>query len=179
MHLGFKTDILVSVYRSYGLSHFIYGALVLISTAASTEIAMQRFQNRILKIIGISNNIATRKFTSNILSDVQHLHVSASPNHWRSKSSFTINLPRNPRQATRNASTFAFYPSFAHSEQYNNSFVQRILKVLRDESARAPNAIEKPSIVPVNTNHPTKRTKPDIACLWCKRLFTRIDLHIC
>ena len=39
-----------------------------------------------------------------------------------------------PRQATRNASTFAFYPSFAHSEQYNNSFVQRFLRVLRDES---------------------------------------------
>ena len=52
-HLGFQTDILVSVYRSYWLSHFIYSAPVLISTAASTQIDMQRYQNRILRIIGI------------------------------------------------------------------------------------------------------------------------------
>ena len=52
--LGFKRDILISVYRSLGLSHINYSAPLLTSASNQAKTEMAQYQRRILRIINIS-----------------------------------------------------------------------------------------------------------------------------
>jgi hypothetical protein len=61
-HSGFKTSILIAVYRCYALSHFAYSAPVLTSTSCAIKDEMSSFQSRALRIIGITREAALRDF---------------------------------------------------------------------------------------------------------------------
>jgi hypothetical protein len=56
---GWSQRELIAAYRAYGLSHFNYSAPVLMSCSAADKAEMAHFQNRILKIIGITEDKAT------------------------------------------------------------------------------------------------------------------------
>ena len=55
---GFRTELLVNTYRSFGLSHFTYSAPLLTSTSTKAKDEMRSYHRRILNIIGISPEIA-------------------------------------------------------------------------------------------------------------------------
>ena len=59
---GFRTELLVNAYRSYGLSHFTYSAPLLTSTSAKSKDEMRRYHQRMLDIIGISPERALKKY---------------------------------------------------------------------------------------------------------------------
>ena len=49
---------LISAYRAYGISHFVYSAVILMSCLGQHKAEMIAYQNRVLRIIGISQSIA-------------------------------------------------------------------------------------------------------------------------
>ena len=60
--LGFKKDILTTVYKSLFVSHLDYNSPILISATCEIKAQINSVQNRILKIIGIDKNEAFEKF---------------------------------------------------------------------------------------------------------------------
>ena len=61
-HFGFKEEILITVYRSLAISHFTYSAPILTSTSVKIKEEFKQYQNRILRIIGISQESAFHKY---------------------------------------------------------------------------------------------------------------------
>ena len=61
--IGIKIYILINVYRSDALSHFLYSSPLLTSSSINAKLEMNRFQTRILRIINISPDIARTVFT--------------------------------------------------------------------------------------------------------------------
>lgn len=59
---GFRTELLVNAYRSFGLSHFTYSAPLLTSTSTKAKDEMRQYHRRMLNIIGISPEIAHEKY---------------------------------------------------------------------------------------------------------------------
>jgi hypothetical protein len=62
---GWSQPMLISAYRSYGLSHFVYSAAILMSCVKGDRSEMQHFQNRIFNIVGITSEQAAA--THNII----------------------------------------------------------------------------------------------------------------
>jgi hypothetical protein len=60
--LGWHTSQLISAYRAYGLTHFDYSAVVLMSCTETEKLEMTRFQNRVLQSIGISQFVASTRY---------------------------------------------------------------------------------------------------------------------
>ena len=86
--LGFEERILINVYRSLVLSHFNYSSPILASTSAADKHEMQSFQKRILRIIGIKQDIAKEKYNiDHIEQHIEHAALSklkkvlADPKH--------------------------------------------------------------------------------------------------
>ena len=59
---GWPEQILITIYRSHALSHFIYSAPTLTSASMRAKNEMDRFQKRILRIINISPSRAEIKY---------------------------------------------------------------------------------------------------------------------
>lgn len=55
---GLEEQVLINTYKSLVLSHFSYSATVLVSTTDAAKHEMAVFQNRILRIIGVSREDA-------------------------------------------------------------------------------------------------------------------------
>ena len=49
---------LISAYRAYGISHFVYSAVILMSCLGQHKAEIIAYQNRVFRIIGISQTTA-------------------------------------------------------------------------------------------------------------------------
>ena len=125
---GWTKPMLLNAYRAYGLSHFTYSAVVLMSCTMIDKAEMTRFQNRILKIIGISAAEASMKhkiipITSHIDKACARMfeRIISEPTH-----PITSALKRNPRKPEQ-----FLVPAFA-TAAYRNSFLATHLRTRRD-----------------------------------------------
>ena len=130
---GWPESILITIYRSHALSHFIYSAPTLSSASLGAKHEMDLFQKRILRIINISSSRAETKYRvgtiSSIIDDTctkKLLKILSDPTH-----SITSKLTQNKRATNINR---RYRTNIAKSEAYSNSFVQKYLRRLRDGS---------------------------------------------
>ena len=127
---GFKTEVLVNVYRSLALSHITYSAPLLTSTSEKVKGEMSSYHTRVLRTIGISP--ATAKANHNLVSINELIENSCvkllkrileDTNH-----PLTSKLPR----VGRSNKSFTFTTRIARTVAYQNSFVQRYTRRIRD-----------------------------------------------
>jgi len=189
-HLGFSTSVLTNVYRSYALSHFIYSAPLLTSASKSIKSQMSAFQNRMLRIIGIGptdaaqppfNIIPVEQLIDQVCVKIMNKIVSDQTHP------ITIKLHRGTRE-TRGLSNFPFQPSKANTTAYQQSFVQKFIRVLRD-GAYKPDPSTKQFAINTNTttvgaNNTKQRQlkceKPKATCQHCGKLYeakTGLRIH--
>jgi hypothetical protein len=132
--VGWSQSMLISAYRAYGLSHLVYSAPILESTSKSAKNDMQLFQNRILRIAGLTQEEATARYNIipvhdrldqicnrvivKIISDSDHPITASLPRNNRSSRDFDFIIPR------------------AKSTAYNDSFLLKYLRILRDNAPR-------------------------------------------
>ncbi len=138
---GFKEEILVTVYRSCALSHIVYSSPALISTSAAIKDEMERYQRRALRIIGISEETALKKYGIVTVEQlIEHSSITTmrrilnDPSH-----PLTNKLKRDTSRTTR--STFRFELPVAHTETYNNSVVLRCVRAIRDGQTNLYNPV--------------------------------------
>ena len=175
---GFTENILVSVYRSYFLSHINYSSPALLSATLNTTAEIQRVQSRALKIIGLDEEQALQKHGILAIRDfIAHTSINvlkrilSDPTH-----PLTTKLSRENQRLTR--SSFKFEYSRARTEAYNNSIVPWGIRLLRDgrEDIYKPiakalkRAKNKKRPVAIK-NKPTPVTKPKTACQFCGNLY--------
>ena len=127
--LGWSIPMLISVYRAFSLSHFIYNAIFLTSCSQSVKQEMNRYQERVLKLIGISQ--AEAKSFYNILpinERIDHICLNSvrrilnDPDH-----PFTTKIHKSPR------SDHFIMPRF-NKAAYRDSALLKSLCYLRDGS---------------------------------------------
>ena len=124
----------MNVYRSYALSHFVYSAPVLTSTNKNSKEQMIKFQARSLKMIGITPEIAKQKYKVNSIEELLDTTCINILTNILTKSTHavTAKLTTNIRSDTLNN---RYRTSKARTEHYNNSFLQKYLRHLRDGTA--------------------------------------------
>ena len=130
-YLGFKKDILLSVYNSYALSHFRYSAPLLAYRTPKVSDEIQSFQRRIMRIINITNEEAKSKHNIDSIDCVIETHcvkilqrILADPQH-----PITSKIPRVENRR------FKYTKPNHKTKQYSQSFVPLILRVIRDGDA--------------------------------------------
>jgi hypothetical protein len=186
--LGSREEILINVYRSLGLSHFNYSAPLLSSTNRMCHSEMASFQKRILRIIDISAEAASTKYgilpideqldktniriLKNIINDSNH--------------PITVNL-------TKSATRLGYALPKPITAAYNNSFMQKYTRVIRDGTATlytnnnanhvvmaCPPLATRSSLTDTRVQdlELKKPAKPQTACKYCGREFIGIKIHI-
>ena len=73
-YLGFKKEILLSVYNSYALSHFRYSAPLLAYCSPKVSDEIHSFQRRIMRIINITSEEANSKHNIDSIDCVIETH---------------------------------------------------------------------------------------------------------
>jgi hypothetical protein len=138
---GFKENILVTIYRSCALSHIIYSSPVLISTSKAIKDEMERYQRRVLKIIGISETDALINYKIGTVEQlIEHTSISKMSRILRDPSHpLTNKLKRDVNRTTR--ATFQFELPVANTETYNNSVVLKCVRAIRDGQTNLYNPV--------------------------------------
>ena len=115
--VGWDTEMLLSAYRAYGLSHLTYSAVVLMSCTAVEKAEMTSFQNRALRVIGISQDLATSSHNISPITDLiddicQRIfnRIIADPTHPVT-ASLTVN-ERSKKYVVPSARTTTYINSF-------------------------------------------------------------------
>jgi hypothetical protein len=90
---GWTKSMLLNAYRAYGLSHFTYSAAIIRACNNSDKAEMTRYQNRILKTIGVSNTEA--EVQHGILPILTHINKICASTFDR-----IINNPAHPITAS-------------------------------------------------------------------------------
>ena len=127
-NLGFKKEILITVYKSLILSHIISNSTVLCSATKQIKEEIENVQNKALKVIGINSNEEKKKYkiepTENTI-DQQCMNkmakILANQDHH-----ITKGLKKKEVIRTRN--NFPFQIQKCNKQQYQESFVQKYLR---------------------------------------------------
>ncbi|RNA44528.1 RNA-directed DNA polymerase from mobile element [Brachionus plicatilis] len=128
---GWSTPMLICVYRAYCLNHFTYSAVMLTSTSAAAKCEMNDFNSRLWRIMGIDDQTGGCYKLLPIAEFIDHFceqtlnRILADPNH-----PITSCQPRNLRLNAR----FHFQTRKANKAAYRNSFLQKFLRKLRNDS---------------------------------------------
>ncbi len=112
-YVGWSQSMLITAYRAYGLSHFDYSAIVLMSCSAADKAEMTHFEHRILRIAGLSPAEALTKFNikpitarikdtcskvfARIINDESHPITAALQVNPRKPGHFTVPVSRTAR----------------------------------------------------------------------------------
>ena len=162
--IGFKEEILVNVYRSLSLSVLRYNAPLLSAASEQTKVEMNGFQNRILRIIGISAEEAESKYS---LRPVDQLldeecvakvkRIIADPEHQITKKLGIKNK--------RTRSKFIFRLPSAKTAKYQKSCLQKSLRTIRD-GCKDVYTTTKVAAAPKRLN------SPKVTCNVCLKKFT-------
>ena len=122
---------LISAYRAYCLSHFTYSAVMFTSTSAATKSEMDAFNTRLWRIMDVDEQTAHTHKLVPIVEFIDNAcertlnRLFADPSH-----PITLSLPRNQRPNAR----FPFQTRRAYKVAYHNSFLQKFLQKLRNDS---------------------------------------------
>ena len=128
--LGFKKDILTTVYKSLFVSHLDYNSPILISATCEIKAQINNVQKRILKIIGIDNKEALENFNIENTNDrIERMSLKR-----------VSKLLANPKNAVskkyknddRSNSLFRFKTKKARTKIYNDRVVQKCIRTIRD-----------------------------------------------
>jgi hypothetical protein len=187
--IGFKQEILLNIYRTHGLSHFIYSAPMLCSCSDLAKSEMESFQRRILKIINLDQVLAASKFGIDCICKLidktnikTMFKMLADPKH-----PITAKLPKNIR-ATSLSRTYN--TNLANTETYKNSFVQKYLRFIRDgtDNLYLPRNLKNYNTTLYtikNNNNPTSckvsnnsNAKLKFKCKYCLHDFAGLQLHL-
>jgi hypothetical protein len=178
--VGFREEILITVYRSLALSHINYSAPILTSVNKETTAQLETYQNRILRIIGITLEQANEKYklpsiATSIDTTCNNLlkRILAEETH-----PLTLKLPKN--EYTHNKNTI-FRTSVAKTTAYANSFVQKHLKIIRDGTANLyfqKNTVESANIESKQTTNNQTQQKTKTVCPYCNSSFIVIKTHL-
>ena len=137
-NLGFKQTVLTSVYKSLVLSLITRDAPTLCSCSERAKAEMTKVQEHALKIISMHPEAASIQYNIMEVADLIHLHcikvfgrIISNPNH-----ALTTRLARREVGRTRNS--FPIVLSRCHSTRYQQSFVQRFLRVFETDITSLP-----------------------------------------
>jgi hypothetical protein len=167
--LGFKKDILTTVYKSLFISHLDYNSPVLISTTLETKAQINRVQARILKIIGIKRTESLEKFK--IEDPIERIEKMSLKKVSKLLADPQNALSKKYKNIDRTNSLFSFKTKKARTKIYNDSVVQKCIRTLRDDfdkqelyRLKIPRTIEKGQLE-------TNKAKVKAECPTCNKLF--------
>ena len=133
---GWSKPMLLSAYRAYGLRHFAYSAPLLMSCSEGEKEEMAKFQRRILRIIGVTQDEAALEhklppitkcidnYCRQVLGVTRIINDPAHP--------ITCSLPK---RTTTTRSDFEFVLPFAYCREYYNSFLVANLRQVCNKQA--------------------------------------------
>ena len=174
--LNFEKTAIVTAYKSLTLSVVEYAAPILTSAPQSIKTELERFHKRFLNIINSNPIEALNRYSLNPI--IEHIdlrcevilqQVLQDQNHPT-----TIKLTKsiNPEWTIKTRSSFAYESVKANTERFNNSFVPKTLRALRDKSS-IPLTQEAP---PINTDNlaivPTETPSDQWRCNECDMPFS-------
>jgi len=129
---GFRESILVNVYRSYAISHFIYSAPVLTSVSEKAKNEIKSFHANVLRILKITPDELFKKYEISSIENIidktctdMLLRIISDPGH-----PITSKLKVNLR-ATDISKKYC--TSTANTEAFKNTFIQKYLRLIRDK----------------------------------------------
>jgi hypothetical protein len=180
---GLNEPILVNVFKSLVLSHFRYSSTVLVSCPDNIKSDMQVIQNKMLRIIGTSREVAKAKYNIQDVSSfiesesiAQVTRILNTPTH-----SLTTSLKGTIDRRTN--SPFPFTIPLSHSDKFNNNAVMITLRHLRDNvygtgrSKSKPPSAHQPQLTTVLTAPNDGRVCTNKQCPKPTQKWLRPDIH--
>ena len=179
---GLREPILVAVFKSLVLSHLHYSSTLLVACSAGIVADMQVLQNTLLRIIGISPEVAKTKYSIADVSEFIMRSCIEQVTRILNQPSHTI--PASLVSARKTHSAFPFTIPRACKESFKRNAVMVTLTHLRDNvygtgRAAPPARPEPPQPLPAlapSTNRQVHCTNP--ACKTPARLWSRLDVHL-
>jgi len=159
--IGFKDEVLIMVYNAYALSHFTYSAPVFSSASLAMKTEMESFQKRALRIINISPEKARDKYK--ITSIVEHLDkvsVNVLQRILLDRSHpLTVKVSKDTGSRLITRSNFPYLINIGRTEAYNDSFIPKYLRFIRDGTSDLykQRRVNSSNIMPVPKEKPVKR----------------------
>ena len=187
--LGFRTEILISVYNSHALSHFIYSAPLLTNCNADIKREMDSFQSRVLKIINMTADKAKLKYNIRSISELIDHHCTQLLKRMLSNENHPLNKIPYLTEWNERKGVKRIIQAKARNAPYRNSFVQKYIPAVRDgvqglytkqqNSLNIPASRCNTSDTPTKTaNMNIKPSKPMIKCEYCGNSYKGIMNHI-
>ena len=174
-HLGFKTEVLVDVYRSLSLSHFTYSAPILLSTTTATLNEMVAFQRRALKAIGTNDPSQRHKYGITTIEQLLRCQsrrivgrILRDPSH-----AITAKIPRTLERSGRPST---FKTSKARTTKYANSILQAHIREARDGTSNLYTRETTDNSHFTNKHQQNKKAKAQ--CPVCAKLFINLAMHL-
>ncbi len=129
--LGFKEEILITVYKSLFVSHLDYNSPVLTSATCEIKAQINSVQNRILKIIGISKSESSENF------DIKDTNERIEKMSLQKVSKLLADannpISKKYKNVDRTNSSFSFKTKKAKTKTYQDSVVQKCIRIIRDD----------------------------------------------
>lgn len=133
-NLGFKQEILVSVYRAMILSRIITNAPVLCSVSAKANDEMASLQRRALRIIGIDNAKGMKRFNITGVEQTIDKHCKKTMKRILNDEHHPITKGLETKPIGRTRNQFPFVIPTCRLTARQNSFVQKYLRILESEN---------------------------------------------
>ena len=183
--LNFEKTAIVTAYKSLTLSVVEYAAPILTSAPKSIKSELERFHKRFLKIINSNPIEALNRYSLNPI--IEHIdlrceailqQVLQDQNH---PTTIKLTKSTNPDWTIKTRSSFAYESTKANTERFNNSFVPKTLRALRDKSSISQTQEAPPENSEIITIVPTEPL-PDIwRCNECDMSFSSykaLNMHL-
>ena len=175
---SFKEDILITTYKSFVLSHFNYSSTVLAAVDESTKREMSAFQNRILRIIGITPERALAQY--GILDIDAQIEKACFATIDRILKNPDNALTKQLTKCTRSCFSDKFKIPRIRKKNFDKNSVNKYLRKIRDS---VPELYTTGSLERITRERPPIEAlptvlKPQLPCKFnCGRLFTRPKTH--
>jgi hypothetical protein len=136
-NISFKKEILITVYRSLVQSQVISNAITLCSTSKRVQEEMEATHKRFLKVIGV-NETEIRKYKIETMSKLVDEHCKKTLSKILNNEEHPTTKTLEKREShTRNKFPFRIHK--CNGEKYQNSFLQKYIRKLEQESYTATN----------------------------------------
>ena len=173
-HLGFRKNILLTVYNSYALSHIRYSAPLLSNCSASITRELESFNKRILRIIGVQQQEATNKYEIPTPQELIDDHCTKTMKRILTNSNHPLTRKLNSNLKAK----FKYRHPIPKSAAYSNSFVPKYLAAVRDGTVDLYKCgTTTKNRVAINSLKVTKETAKQ-RCHICDKEFIRVKTHI-
>ena len=167
--LGFKKEILVTVFKSLFISHLDYNSPILISASCEIKAHINSVQNRIVKIAGITKKEALELF--NIQDPIERIETMSLRKVSKLLADPYNAISKKYKNVDRSNSLFSFKTKKARTKIYNDSVVQKCIRTLRDDFEKQElYRLTRPSTLE-NIQLGIKNAKIKTECPTCNKMF--------